>query len=123
MDDRARLREKLFAISKEIEVLQDKRHSIETTLQILEEDDAPAPVGRPAKQKGAPPDPTTNVGRAVQILRSVSPQGLTLLQLIEKSAENGKKAFVGTSIGSQLRFQVKRGHVKKTGDTYYAVMN
>ncbi|MBX9862366.1 MAG: hypothetical protein K2Y42_06390 [Hyphomicrobium sp.] len=123
MDDRARLREKLSAISKEIEVLQDKRHSIETTLQILEEDDAPAPVGRPTKQKGTPPDPSTNVGRAIQILRLVAPQGLTLLQLIEKSAENGKKAFVGTSIGSQLRFQVKRGHIKKTGDTYYAVMS
>ena len=38
MDDRARLREKLAAISQEIEVLQDKRHSIETTLQILEEE-------------------------------------------------------------------------------------
>lgn len=123
MDDRARLREKLSAISKEIEVLQDKRHSIETTLQILEEDDVPASASKPGKQKGSAPDPNTNVGRAVQILQAVSPQGLTLLQLIEKSAENGNKAFVGTSIGSQLRFQVKRGHVKKTGDTYYAVMN
>lgn len=123
MDDRSRLREKLTAIVQEIDVLQDKRHSIETTLKILEEDDEPAQASKPGRQKGSPPDPATNVGRAVQILRSVAPQGLTLLQLIEKSAENGKKPFVGTSISSQLRFQEKRGYAKKEGDKYYAVMN
>ncbi len=120
MDDRTRLREMLASLTLQAETIAHKRQSIATALELLEEQDSPSPGG---KKKGAPPEPNTNVGRAISILRAVAPQGLTLLQLIEKSAENGKKAFVGTSISSQLRFQDKRGFIKKTGDKYYAVMD
>ncbi len=121
MDDRTKLREMLASLSQQAETIAHKRQSITTALQMLEEQDTPPSPG--GKKKGAPPDPSTNVGRGIAILRAVAPQGLTLLQLIEKSAENGKKPFVGTSISSQLRFQEKRGFVKKTGDKYYAVMD
>ena len=125
MDDRTRLREMLAALTQQVETFEHKRKSIETALQLLEELDAPSssePV-KSGKKKGNPPDGTTNVGRAIIILRGVAPQGLTLLQLIERSAESGRKPFVNTSISSQLRFQGKRGFIKKEGDKYYAVMD
>ena len=121
MDDRTKLREKHSAILRDIAILENKRCAIETALQILDEDD-PMPSSQSAK-KGYLLDPATNVGSAVAILHAIASQGLTLRQLIEKSAEGGRKAFVGTSISSQLRFQIRRGFVKKTGDIYYAVIS
>jgi hypothetical protein len=122
MDDRTKLREMLASLTRQIEALEHNRTSIETTLRLLDEQDGPTEPSRPGRMKGTLPDVSTNVGRAVNILRMMAPQGLTLLQLIEKSAENGQKAFVGTSISSQLRFQCKRGFVKKVGDRYHAVI-
>lgn len=125
MDDRTKLREMLAALTQQVETFEYRRKSVETALQMLEEFDASpnSEPTKPGKKKGNPPDATTNVGRAIIILRGMAPQGLTLLQLIEKSAESGRKPFVNTSISSQLRFQGKRGFVKKEGDKYYAVMD
>lgn len=107
------------SLTRQAETIAHKRQFFATALRLLEEQDSPSPR---REEEGRIPDLNTNVDRAIYLLHAVAPHELTLLQLIEKSAENAKKAFVGTSISSQLRFQEKRGFIKKKGDAYYAVM-
>lgn len=116
MDERANLREILAQLTVQARVVEDQRHSVEVALNLL---DLRA-GGSKTTSTYTGPDKTTNVGRAIEFLRA-TPNGLTLAQIIEKSAENGGKAMVSTSISSQLRFQVKRGIIKKVGDVYHAV--
>jgi hypothetical protein len=108
------LRELLARLTVEAKDIEEKRRSVEVTVALLEQ----RADGKPAAYAG--PDTGTNVGRAVDFIRR-APSGLTLGELIEKSAEGGGRPFVSTSISSQLRFQVKRKVLKKEGDRYYAV--
>jgi hypothetical protein len=108
------LRELLTRLTREARDIEEKRRSVEITVALLEQ------RANPKATSYAGPDTRTNVGRAVEIIRA-APDGLTLAELIEKSAEGGAKPFVSTSISSQLRFQVKRKVLKKEGDRYHAI--
>lgn len=113
------LRQKMEYFAKQAEDAERNRLAIQTVLQLLEQD--ATAFRQRTKYQG--PERWTNVGRAVGFLRDVYPAGLTMAQLIQKSAENGGKAFTASSIGSQLRFQEKKfGTINKVGDIYYAIM-
>lgn len=108
------LRELLARLTLEARDIEEKRRSVEVTVSLLEQ----RANGKQTSYPG--PDTSTNVGRAVELIRA-APNGLTLAELIEKSAEGGAKPFVSTSISSQLRFQVKRKVLRKQGDRYHAL--
>lgn len=114
MEFHSELRDLLARLTQEAQDLEEKRRSVELTLSLL----AHRPNGKATGYTG--PDKATNVGRAVDMIRA-APNGLTLAELIEKSAEGGAKPFVSTSISSQLRFQVNRHVLKKVGDRYHAL--
>jgi hypothetical protein len=108
--------------SQQRDAIEEKRAAVYMTLRIPEESDVPPEPSKHGKRKRAWPDIKTNVGRAMAYLKSVYPRGLTLLELIEMSAEKWQVPFVSTSIGSQLRYQIKGGNAKKEGEKYYAIV-
>lgn len=82
-------------------------------------DSAPAKSGKRRYE----PDANSNVGRAVAIVRKAFPHGLTMEEILQRSAENGQKPLILTSIGSQIRYQVNKFKtLRKDGDRYYAIM-
>ncbi|CFX05352.1 protein of unknown function [Candidatus Filomicrobium marinum] len=112
MDQRQELRALLQRLTVQAKEIKEKRRSVEVVLDMLDQVDNGGPVKR-TRYSG--PDKTTNVGRAVDIIRC-APNGLTLSQIIEKSAEGGAKPLVATSIGSQLRTQIRLKVIEKRGD-------
>lgn len=117
MDQRQELRALLQRLTVQAKEIEEKRRSVEVVLDMLDQTDD---TGRLKRSSYAGPDKTTNVGRAVDIIRC-APNGLTLAQIIEKSAEGGARPLVATSIGSQLRTQIRLKVIEKRGDHYHAL--
>jgi hypothetical protein len=113
--DQQTLRGLLEQLTSEAKIVEERRHAVEVVLGVLEK-----PALRSNGSSTYQPDLSTNIGRVVEFIRA-APNGLTLFEIIQKSAENGARPMMSSSIGSQLRFQVKRGVVKKQGDRYHAV--
>ena len=117
MDERQELRALLQRLTIQAKEIEEKRRSVEVVLDMLGQTDDGA---LPKRYRYPGPDKTTNVGRAVELIRA-APNGLTLAQIIEKSAEGGGKPLVATSIGSQLRTQIRLKTIEKRGDHYHAL--